>query len=477
LAADFGLLALILVVGGGVLVHQSFKNHYRRDLDEQLGMTLEWLRLNVVNSENGPEVTLPAETRQNFVPPNGNLRWFVVRTVDGQPLQRGSDLIPMPDLPMLQGSAAGPEFADLTLPDGHPVRVAGQFIVPPQRTGVTASVAGAPSVHLAAALSWRPMLAHLTEVRRTILVASGVALVLLIALAAWLVHRALRPLQALSGEIAQFPVDSSRRFSAPRRAAELAPVVGRLNDLMERVGRTLARERGFAMGAAHELRTPLAGLRARLELALSRPRTADEYRAELHEALEIERGLESMVTHLLLLARLGQDGAGAFAIKSIHVGRLLRECWGEFFDRAEQRRLRVGIRVPDAAPDLESSPDLIALVIRNLFDNAVSYTPEEGRIEIVAQAVVDGWALCVTNTNPGLRSHDLPHLSEPFWRARHDEGAPDGRHAGLGLALCQRIARELGGSLGHELTEDGLVRACLTLPYHPPPRSERGSGL
>jgi signal transduction histidine kinase len=254
-------------------------------------------------------------------------------------------------------------------------------------------------------------------------------------------------------------------------------VVNRLNNLMERVGRTLARERGFAMGAAHELRTPLAGLRARLELALSRPRSEEEYRAELKEALEIERGLESMVTHLLLLARLGQDGGGPFVTKPLNVGRLLRQSWGEFFDRAETRRLRVSIRVPEGVGELNTSEDLLALVIRNLFDNAVSYTPEEGKIDIVAHPARDGWELMVSNTNPGVREHDLPHLAEPFWRARHEEAAPDGRHAGLGLALCQRIASELGGTLTHSLVEPDLIRAHLILPAQPPVRSERGSGV
>lgn len=477
LAADFALLTLVLVVVGGTVIYQSFKDHRRQDLDERLSQTLDFLRLNCVAGEKGPVVTLPEETKLKAVPNDGALLWYVIRLADGQTLYRGSDLVPLPDLPMLNGTMARPEFADVTLPDGHPVRVAGQIIWLPKTGEAVASGVSDQEVHLTVAASRRPLLSYLTTVGRIIGVAAGLAVVVLTALAGWLVHRALRPLQALSHEISLFPVGGPRRFSAPQKAAELEPVVDRLNNLMERVGSTLARERGFAMGAAHELRTPLAGLRARLELALSRPRSAEAYRAELHEALEIERGLESMVSHLLLLARLGQDGGGPFVVKPINVGRLLRQSWGEFFDRADMHRLRVSIRVPEGAADLHSSEDLLSLLIRNLFDNAVAYTPEAGRIVIMAHATVEGWAIMVSNTNPGVCEHDLAHFAEPFWRARHEETAHDGRHAGLGLALCQRIASELGGTLTHSLVDPDLVRAHLILPVQPPERSEHGSRM
>lgn len=476
LAADFALLTLVLVVTGAVLLYQWYNTHIREDLDAKLGIALQSLALSCLVGSEGPEVMLPAETQSHAVPPDGAPLWLLIRRRDGTVFYRSSEVIPMPELPMLEGGEGGPTFGDLTLPDGHSVRLAGHWISPPLKPGAILPGPEFRDVHLAAAISQRPLEAHLVDVRHMLVAASVVVLIVLTGLASWLVYRALRPLQALSREISRFPVGSASRFTAPRQAAELEPVVDRLNNLMERVSRTLARERSFAMGAAHELRTPLAGLRARIELALSRPRTAEEYRAELQEALDIERGLESMVSHLLLLARLDQDNHERFINKPIQVGRLLRQCWGEFFDRAEARRLRVGIRVPDRGPELSSSEDLLRLVVRNLFDNAVSYTPEGGAIDISAVHSGTGWEIAVSNTNPGLREHDLPQLAEPFWRARHEEAASDGRHAGLGLALCLRIAQELGGSLSHSLIGEDTVSARLVLPDHPPARSGQGSG-
>jgi two-component system, OmpR family, heavy metal sensor histidine kinase CusS len=475
LAFDFALLALAMVIGGVAVLYHAYREHCIRDVDEKLELVLQSLRRTVVMGETGPRVTLPPETMISSAPDDGELLWYLVRRMDGTELSRSSILVPMPDLPMLPGTDAIPIIQDLVLEDGHPLRVAGQVITPPLESGVTAAPAGAGNVHLAVAVSRRPLLDYLKQVRWILGIGGACSLVVLTALAAWMVHRALGPIGALSREISRFPVGSPSRFSTPQRAVELRPVVERLNNLMDRVGRTLARERGFAMGAAHELRTPLAGLRARLELALSRPRSAEEYRAELSEALHIEQGLESMVSHLLLLARLGQEGSGSFLLKPLAVSQFLRASWGEFFDRAEQRRLRVAIRVPESSPELITSEDLMSLLIRNLLDNAVSYTPEEGRITIEATPTAEAWEISVTNTNPGLLEADLPRLAEPFWRARREESSHDGRHAGLGLALCHRIAAELGATLAHTLTNDGRVRATLVHPLRPSRRQDPSS--
>ncbi len=476
LAAEFALLALALVAGAAVLLHRWYRHDSLEELDARLGLALQALGMNCVVGSKGPEVTLPDETKPGASPPGEPPLWRLVRLRDGTILHRSSGIVPAAGLPMLEGTAAGPVFADVRLPDGDPVRVAGRWIEPPLRAGVVPTAGIEREAHLTAALSSLPLRAHLADARSAIAAGAALVLALLTGMAVWLLHRALRPLQTLSGEIARFPVGSASRFTVPHQAAELEPVVDRLNNLMERLGHTLARERSFAMGAAHELRTPLAGLRARLELALSRPRPAEEYRAALQEALAIERGLESMVGHLLLLARLGQEGRESFVTKPVDVGRLLRRCWGEFFDRAEERVLRVGIKVPEKAPEALTSEDLLGLLVRNLFDNAVSYTPRCGSIEISAAHTAQGWEIVVSNTNPGLREGDLPHLAEPFWRACHDEAARDGRHAGLGLALCYRIAEELGASLAHSLAVGGnRVAARLILPAPARPRPERGS--
>jgi len=473
LAVDFALLALLLVLVTVGASYHAYKSYRDFDLNQQLSRKLDMLRLTCVLGADGVEVTLPPETRVGSRRPGDAGQWFEVRSDRRQSMYRSADLEGLPSLPMLDGTLAEPAYRDVPWPDGTPVRVAGLWIMPPRRAGIGGEGGAGEEVHLSAAVSRVAMMANLATVRGVIYNVVAVTVMILTGLGAWIVHRALRPLQSLSREISLIPVDGPSRFSVPVNARELEPVVGRLNDLIERVSRALAREREFAADAAHELRTPLAGLRARLELALSRPRSDDEYRAELRSALEIERRLESLVTHLLLLARLGPDSRGAFATKRLNVGRLLGQCWGEFFDEAEERGLRVSLRVLEGGVELCTSEDLFRLLIRNLFDNTVSYTPEGGSIEICAGATSRGWEITVTNTNPGLAEADLMHLTKPFWRARHEEVLSDGRHVGLGLALSHRITQELGGQLSHSLTEQGLVRALLCLPLS---QAELGEG-
>jgi len=468
LALDFAVLALMLVLGSVAAIYHSYRSYRDFELDQQLRRSLQFLRLTCVAGPEAAAVTLPAETRVPAPADGMPQHWFEVRSAGGETLYRSADLQGLAPLPILNGTLAQPVFHDQDLSSGEPVRVVGQWIIPPLQIGASRSDRAAPEVHLTAAVSRKDIIEDLIKVRRVIYLAVGTILVLLAGLGAWLVHRALRPLQSLSEELSRIPVGGPSRFSVPLNASELEPVVGRLNDLMERVSRALARERGFATDAAHELRTPLAGLRARLELALSRPRSSAEYRAELGAALEIEHRLESMVSHLLLLARLGPDSHWSFIIKPINIGRLLGQCWGEFFDRAEERRLCVSLRVAEGGAELQSSEDLVRLLIRNLFDNTVSYTPVGGVIEITADPTPQGWEITVSNTNPGLHEADLVHLAEPFWRARHEEAVSDGRHVGLGLSLCQRITDELGGTLEHSLTDGGLVRAHLVLPGRVP---------
>jgi signal transduction histidine kinase len=218
----------------------------------------------------------------------------------------------------------------------------------------------------------------------------------------------------------------------------------------------------FAAHAAHELRTPLAAMRARIELALSRPRSAKSYRAALQEALAIERRLETLVENLLLLNRPHREEPG-FAMAAVALTPLLAQTWSDFFDRAEARHLRVSLCLPPDGLEVRTGKDLLAVVLRNLFDNAVSYAPPGGRIEISAAATVAGCEISVANTNPGLGLQETRRVFEPFWRAG-GEIASASHHTGIGLTLCQRVVGKLGGTINVRLTPGNLFAVAVILP-------------
>ena len=328
---------------------------------------------------------------------------------------------------------------------------------------------------LSVATSRQPVIAALASLRDFLIRAGIVSTGLLLIISYLIVRRNLRPLYELAEQIGKIPVaDSPERFQLENAPEELDPVIDRLNDLMFRFDKVVENERAFTTNAAHELRNPLAGMRSQLEVALSRDRSPEEYESVLVKVLEIETRLQSSVENLLLLSRLQSTEPGAaareFQLADFDFGPLLRRSWKPHFDRAEEKELKLKWQVAPDIPSVRTSERLVELVVRNLFDNAVSYTIEGGTLRIEAQWIHGQLVFAVENTNPGLTQADLDQMLNRFWRAdpaRHGEHL----HAGIGLGLCSRIAEVLEGSITPSLTEDGFLRMEFTFSPDctPPP--------
>jgi two-component system heavy metal sensor histidine kinase CusS len=240
-------------------------------------------------------------------------------------------------------------------------------------------------------------------------------------------------------------------------------VVDQLNGLMERIGGAFEREQAFASDAAHELRTPLAGLRATLELALSRPRENESLRATAEQSLEITLEMEALVATLLDLARV--SALTRRPAQAVDLAALLQTRWSAHASAAEKRGLRLEVHVP-AEARVETDAALLGRVLDNLVENAVAYAASSSPVEVVVETggtqELAGWRLSFTNRvqdpDPQLAERAL----QAFWRA--DGSRSDtGRHAGLGLPLCRRIVETLGGTLETELVGERFT-VRLSLP-------------
>ena len=244
-------------------------------------------------------------------------------------------------------------------------------------------------------------------------------------------------------------------------------MVARLNALMDRVATAIDHERMFTSNAAHELRNPLAAIRSRVELALSRTRSVEEYEETLDGILESQNGMQRVVDHLLLLARL-ESGHQVyeFSLEPVSLPKLLRKSWRPVFDRATDRHLKVAWQVTEPATDLVLPVALIEIVLRNLFDNAVSYSPEGGSILITAAETRGMVDITVANTDPGLAVKDLESTFAPFWRGNPNASGHRG-NAGIGLALVRRIMESMEGRVTAAV-EGGMVVYSLHGPAPPP---------
>jgi two-component system heavy metal sensor histidine kinase CusS len=268
------------------------------------------------------------------------------------------------------------------------------------------------------------------------------------------VRFALAPVRALADAIAAVKEDTlTVSFAATTTPQELRPIVVRLDDLIRRLAKAFARERELTAEVAHELRTPLSGLRVTLELALARDRAAERYRTALVDCLAITKQTESVVQTLLSLARL-DAGVTKLRRTRVELDDMVGETLVVIAARAEERKIAITTSLPAFA--VEADVDMLRLVVQNLLDNAVSYCDEGGSVDVTLRP----GELRVSNTGCTLDEQDLAHIFERFWRK---DAARSAGHSGLGLALCRQIMDALGGTIAVEVGNGRFV-ATVTMP-------------
>ena len=280
-----------------------------------------------------------------------------------------------------------------------------------------------------------------------------------VALVSVTLRRGLQPLRTLAADAAAINAETLVfRFPTEGLPEELHPICRRLNDLLGRLQDAFTRERRFTSDAAHELRTPIAELRALAEVALRRGGDAHDAERDASDALAIARQMESLVSALLALARC-QAGALTISPQTINLSQAVQEAWRPLAAESERRRLAVRF---DLLPALlyRTDPTFFGSILANLLANAVAYAPASTTIDCRVAAVNAGFELTIANASAGLAREDLPHLFEPF--CRKDASRSDGRHSGLGLALVAAYARLLGIQVNAQLPTPDRFEIILT---------------
>ena len=271
--------------------------------------------------------------------------------------------------------------------------------------------------------------------------------VLLLAMA-WAVRQALAPVRTLTADLQRRGADDLQKVPTALIPVELGPLFAAMNGLFARIESTLARERRFTADAAHELRTPLAVLRAQWDV-LSRSREESERsRAFARLGAGLDR-MDRMVEQLLALSRVdaAERPAQAEPVEWKHV---VEQVVNDLLPLAERRRIELACDWPaEGTPAfvLRGDADLLTLLLRNLLDNAVRYAPEGS--EATLRFSADG--LDVENAGPPLPREMVARLGERFHRAAGQ--AESG--SGLGISIAQRIAALHGLELRYRARSDG----------------------
>jgi two-component system, OmpR family, heavy metal sensor histidine kinase CusS len=403
--------------------------------------------------------------------------YYELWDADGSVLMR-SRRLESGDLEFTAGSLAAPRFRFTKLPDGRPGRLVGVQFLPAVEgesleptaehrkdeddRGDQVDFAGRRRVTLVVAKETAEIDRTLARLVWMLLGVSTAAIVAMLAILGWIVKRTLRPLDELAVEIAALDErELSTRFHVSKAPQELSPVVARLNELLARLEEAFQRERVFTADVAHELRTPLAGLRATLEVALGRTRGASEYRRVIENCEIICKDTQRLVSTLLWLARM-EAGRADLDRSFVNVSTYVASSWTAFESRARDR----GVGVTCAGPLdvlLDTDADMLQVVFSNVFDNAVSYVNEGGVIEIEWSAGQQGLAVVIANTGCDLSEERARKVFDRFWRGDTARAAT-GSHAGLGLALCHKIVEALGGSIRAKVCDGRFV---VTIEFGP----------
>lgn len=275
------------------------------------------------------------------------------------------------------------------------------------------------------------------------------------------IHRELDSLKQLAKSIdALDPQGSTAKVEVGDAPAEIVPVIGMLNELLQRQAKAIEREKSFTADVAHELRTPLAGLETSLEVCLSRERDSQAYREILESSLEISRGMRSLVNQLLSLARADANQLkGDF--KPQDLAELMHGVWESFAERATERKLAVEWNLETLGP-ISIDREMFGLILSNLFENAVTYVDEGGRVRIGLE-VTDGCVVVsVANSGASITCEEAARVFDRFWRGDSSR-TETGNRCGLGLSLCRKLADVLGATMEAEVREK-IFCVRLTLP-------------
>ncbi len=301
-------------------------------------------------------------------------------------------------------------------------------------------------------------------VRLALLVTCGVAFLGLVVGGFGVIRVGLHPLKKLSDAVSRV---NEKDFRLPvtkeELTEELAPIHDRLVHSLDALKAAFEREKDAVADISHELRTPVAGLLATIDVSLRKPRTAEQYKATLEDCRGITKQLAGLVERVMTLAYL-DAGQTQIQTAPTDVAELARSCAAIIRPLAESHGLTLTTELADTA-ELTTDSDKLREVMMNLLHNAVEYNKPGGTIELrVRRGSNRGPVIVeVADSGIGISAEVQARIFERFYRADPSRTAT-GVHAGLGLAIVKEYVSRLGGQIGLHSTPNAGSTFRVTLP-------------
>ncbi len=425
-----------------VLTWLVAQNIAGKPFDRALEYNVQALSKLLVVKNNQVQFNLTAPAREILRADDTDLIYYQVMGTHGEYLSGEHDLPAPPD----EEKPADGEVRlrqDIIL--GEEVRVAYTWIKVEVKGATPASLP--VLVQVAETLEKRKTLA--TEIVKGTMVPQFVTLPLAVLLVWLALVRGIKPLAQLEKRIRARKPDDMSPLDESAVPEEVAPLVSSINDLLTRLKASLTTQKRFLADAAHQLKTPLAGLRMQADLA-QRETDADELKKSLKQIGRASIRATHTVNQLLAMARAETTGR-SLAQHPVDLAYVVSEAIQDTLPHAFEKQIDLGYEGPEqgeASSQVQGNATLLKELVRNLLDNAISYTPVKG--QVTARLLTDRFSgvvvLLVEDTGPGIPEAERELVFQPFYRALGTN--VDG--TGLGLAIVQEIAQQHGATISIE---------------------------
>ena len=396
--------------------------------DRKLAETVSLLADHVERSQGTVKLNLGIDVSEVLRPDATVTTSYMVLGLRGELVAGDADI----PLPTDDDTGAGPPRLRFDQMNGAEVRVAYTWAQLPGQPPVL--------VQVAETLEARTQLAN--EIIKGVIVPQFIVLPVAVLLVWLALTRGLAPLTALQERIRRRRPEDRSPIDARAAPEEIAPLVESFNDLLARLSASIQVQQRFIADAAHQMKTPLAGLRTQSELALRQTDPA-ELRRSLWQIAAATTRATRLINQLLALARAEHRGAEAPVQEVVDLGQLTREVVRDWVPQAIERQIDLGVDVTADAAEVFGAPLMLREMLGNLIDNALRYTPAGGTVTARVLRAGTGVMLEVEDTGPGIAEAERARVFDRFYRVL----GTDVEGSGLGLAIVREIAEQHGAQV------------------------------
>ncbi|KQY16634.1 MULTISPECIES: sensor histidine kinase [Massilia] len=299
-------------------------------------------------------------------------------------------------------------------------------------------------VQVAETLDKRAQLAN--EIIKGVILPQFIILPVILALVWFALSRGLSPLAQLQERIRARPPDDLSPIDSRQVPEEISPLVGSLNDMLARLAHTIDVQKRFIADAAHQMKTPLAGMRMQSELAL-RQVDPNEIHRSLEQLATSSESATRLVNQLLALARAENQPHAGQTLEPLDLAALARDVVQDWVQASFAHEIDLGYEVIGDPPEIDGSAMMLRELLSNLIDNALRYTPPGGSVTVRVRGTNIGNGsqalLEVEDTGPGIAPSERHRVFERFYRILGSSASG----SGLGLAIVREIAQQHGADI------------------------------